>query len=72
MPFGMETRGLGAGSYPEPPLEPDRPRCPVCRRECAEVMRDRHGDVLGCDECLSTESAWEASECFEEGEHGEL
>lgn len=68
----IETRGLGAGSYPEPPLEPDRPRCPVCRRECGEVWRDRRGDIVGCDECLSGESAWEARECFGEARYGVL
>lgn len=73
MPFEIETRGLGAGSYPEPTtLDPTPPKCPICGRECETVHRDYTGEIVSCDMCDTTESAWEAPECFPEARYGEL
>lgn len=46
----------------EPPLDPpeyDPPICPVCGSECDTLYRDKFGDIVGCDECISTVDAWE-------------
>lgn len=44
--------------------EPKWPHCPVCGSECEEVYKDTNGVVFGCEECVSTKSAWETEECF--------
>lgn len=43
--------------------EPVDPICPVCGASCCMVYRTRN-EIVGCDECISTDSAWEAEECF--------
>ena len=43
--------------------EPEHPRCPVCGRECEEVYKDVNLVIFGCNECVSTRSAWECAEC---------
>ncbi len=54
----IETRGLGAGSYPEPPVEKEIPLCPVCGEACQTLYFC--GDMLvGCDDCVETRDAWE-------------
>ena len=40
------------------------PVCPVCGSECDTVYRQDNGEIVGCEECLHSISAWEASECF--------
>ena len=42
----------------EPPEVP-QPICPVCGRECEIIIKQPGGDVLGCNECLLVEDAWE-------------
>lgn len=49
-------------NIPEPRLDPpdyDEPRCPVCGAECSTIYRDRYGDAVGCDECVTAIDAWE-------------
>lgn len=47
--------------------EPPVPVCPVCGEECLKVYRlGKFGRILGCDECLTEQRAWDAQECFEE------
>lgn len=43
---------------------PKEPRCPVCGSECETVYKDKMGDILGCDECLTAHDACEEEECF--------
>lgn len=45
--------------------EPIEPVCPVCGSTCYMVYRTPH-EIVGCDECISTRSAWEVPECFPE------
>ena len=42
---------------PPPDLEPVC--CPICEEECEEVYINRAGDVVGCDNCMSTLEAYE-------------
>lgn len=44
--------------------EPNYPHCPVCGRECDEIYFDDNDEICGCDECISTKSAWFVDECF--------
>lgn len=39
------------------------PRCPVCGKEC-ETIYKVDGIIVGCDECLQIDDAWEVPECF--------
>lgn len=55
---------------PERPLEPpenDMPRCPVCGEETEIIFIDKYGDVVGCEECVTTRNAYEWQE--EQDEH---
>ena len=45
-------------------LEPAAPVCPVCGAQCETIYRDMHGDISGCDECITQLNAWEMQECF--------
>ena len=40
------------------------PHCPVCSAECDTIYKNSDGDIVGCDECISTADAWEEPECF--------
>ncbi len=42
------------------------PHCPVCGEECVKVHFNRAHEVVGCEECIDTESAWDCEECFPE------
>ena len=55
------TRTLATG-YPHG--EPNYPHCPLCGSECDEIYFNEDGDIVGCDECISTKSAWFVDECF--------
>lgn len=46
--------------------EPDYPHCPVCGSECDEIYFNEDHEIVGCDECLHTKSAWFVDECFKE------
>lgn len=57
--------GWGVYDYPEPPGEPENiPHCPVCGCECGMIYRDRNYEIFGCDECVTTDDAWEVDECM--------
>ncbi len=45
---------------------PDEPACPICGENCSSIFRDRWGNILGCEDCVKSEDAWEAAECFPE------
>ena len=52
-------------NIPERPLEPpeyDMPRCPVCGAETQIIFIDKYGDVVGCEECITTRDAYEWQE----------
>ncbi len=43
------------------------PHCPVCGSECEHVYRENFTDnILGCENCISEEDAWETEACFPE------
>jgi hypothetical protein len=48
--------------YPDGPRK--RPICPVCGEECDTYYRDntyridRHGEILGCENCIDELDAW--------------
>lgn len=42
----------------EPP-EPPQPICPVCGAQCDIIIKNINGEVIGCDECLTVQDAWE-------------
>ena len=41
------------------PPEPKPVYCPVCEDECSEVYFNANGDVVGCDNCISRQDAYE-------------
>ena len=50
----------------EPPVSDDYvPYCPVCREECDTVYVDMYDDIVGCDQCMNMEDAYEY--LYEEG-----
>ena len=55
----------GVYDYPEPIGQPDSiPHCPICWRECERIYRDRNYEIVGCDECVTVDDAWEVEECL--------
>lgn len=52
--------------YPSPRKYPI---CPICGAECETLYMDRDGEVFACDECVDTQDAWEAEECFPREEY---
>ncbi len=44
---------------PDGPPEPKPVYCPVCESECSEIFFGPTGDVVGCDECISKQDAYE-------------
>ena len=55
----MAIWDLSIYDYPEPPLEPDFPRCPICGEETDTFYRDADGDIVGCDNCVKAIDAWD-------------
>ena len=43
----------------------DEPICPICGDECCTIYKNREGEILGCDECISI---CEAQEVLYRGE----
>lgn len=35
------------------------PICPVCGEECDTLYRDNFGNIVGCDNCITSSDAWE-------------
>lgn len=38
------------------------PTCPECGASVSEFYKNRDGDVVGCENCVSSVNAWEVSE----------
>jgi len=51
----MERTGYPDGK------EPEYPHCPVCDSETDTFYKNKDGDIIGCDECVTTVDAWEAT-----------
>lgn len=49
--------GWGVHDYPTP-TEKKQPICPVCGFDCNQVFT-RCGEVIGCENCVSVEDAYE-------------
>lgn len=62
--------GWGVHDYPEPPEDnpEDYPHCPVCGEWCDTIYKDRNREVVGCENCINTNDAWDCDECFPEKE----
>ena len=65
IPDHPAIRNAERTGYPDG-KEPEYPHCPICGEECDTVYKDNSGDIVGCEECISTSDAWEAEECFPE------
>lgn len=52
----MERTGHPDGREPKPP------KCPVCDEEFETIYKDKYGDVVGCDCCVTTADAWDYEE----------
>jgi len=37
----------------------ENPICPVCGAECETIYKDGDGNVIACDECISSRDSWE-------------
>ena len=44
--------------------EPEYPHCPVCGEETDTIYKSKDGDIVGCDNCITTSDAWYESQCF--------
>lgn len=53
----MELTGCPDG------IEPKLPRCPICGAEVDTVYKNKELEIVGCDECLQSNDAWECEEC---------
>ena len=53
-----ELTGYASGHKQEYPV------CPVCKRECEYIYRNKEFGIVGCDLCLPAVDAWEVNECF--------
>lgn len=48
-----------------PPRHDDcAPVCPICREECDTIYTDVTGNVIGCENCVSRNDAWDVPACF--------
>ena len=59
------TSFWGHQDNPFPPDESRRPRCPVCGDECTIIYKQGN-EVLGCENCITQDDAWEEPACMEE------
>ena len=55
-------RNLERTGYPDGKI-PVYPHCPVCGAECYTIYR-HCSEIVGCDECINGNDAWEVEECF--------
>ncbi|MEO1815306.1 MAG: hypothetical protein ABGU93_06955 [Acetobacterium sp.] len=44
---------------PPDPKESKYPECPECYQECDTIFYSKKGDVVGCENCISSMDAWE-------------
>jgi hypothetical protein len=47
-----------------PHREPKYPHCPICCKECETIYWSKFGEVVGCDECLEKQDAWDNQKEF--------
>lgn len=59
------TSFWGHQDNPFPPDERRYPRCPVCGDECTTIYKQGN-EILGCDNCITQDDAWEEPACMEE------
>lgn len=59
------TSFWGHQDNPFPPDESRRPRCPVCGDECSIIYKQGN-EILGCENCITQDDAWEEPACMEE------
>lgn len=67
LPDHPVIRNMERTGYPDG-QEPDSPHCPICGKECETIYRYQNGDILGCDECLRIDDAYDVAECFPDKE----
>ena len=53
--------------YNEPKYT-DGPICPECGEPCETYYFDKYGDIIGCDNCITSGDAWERMYEDEENE----
>lgn len=51
--------GWSVHDYPSPPPEEPPVECPVCFEETTLIYTGKNGEVIGCDNCVTTWDAWE-------------
>lgn len=54
----MERTGYPDGLAPKIPI------CPVCGEEADTFYKNKDGEIVGCDECIRTVSAFEVATEF--------
>ena len=55
-----DIRHIQLTGYPQGYQEPEPYRCPECNGLVDEyIYRDRHGDIIGCDRCITVQEYWE-------------
>lgn len=47
---------MGFGKFSSNPI------CPVCGAECETLYKDKWGDVIGCEDCVTAVEAWEEND----------
>lgn len=61
----LEHPGISnAVRYGHPEPEPSWPHCPICGNECETIFWSKFGEVVGCDECLEKQDAWDYKKEF--------
>ena len=58
IPEHTVTQNMERTGYPDG-KEPSFPHCPICGAGTDTFYKDKYGDIVGCDECVSTVDAWE-------------
>lgn len=56
IPDHPDIRRCLCSGYARP--KPDMPRCPECGEEVNEFYKNRHGEIIGCEECVRLVDAW--------------
>ena len=56
-------RSMEKTGFP-PWIDAEDPRCPICGEICETVYKNKMGDIVGCEECLTAHDAIEEDECF--------
>lgn len=64
IPDAPWIRDAEQNGYPgDDPVE-----CPVCGEECDTIYADMYGNVVGCENCVMKQDAWEWDEERREAE----